>query len=207
MRNRGLLVTALVLAAGALAGGRTLGAQEPPPPDDLPPAGFGTLRQDDASIALATGALEIQVLPLDERVIRLLAPDTYTSLHRLVEARRPAIDSVATRFGIRTPTLFLVTFFGREPQARFEPEILAVTSQGRLFRPIEILPLSPLWNGRILEQRETATAVYLFEDGIRILDPLTVAYGALTNQTWERILRVLDRERTSVLARAARRRP
>jgi len=41
---------------------------------DTVPAGFGTLRRDDIVARFSTGTLEIQVLPLDEQVIRLLAP-------------------------------------------------------------------------------------------------------------------------------------
>ncbi len=174
---------------------------------DLPPAGFGTLRQESILIGLRAASLEIQVVPLDERVIRLLAPDTYASLHRLVENRAREIELVAERYGLRAPKLFLVTFFGRQVQARFEPEFLTITSQNRLFRVLEILPLSPLWSGRQLSQRETATAIYVFEDGIRILDPMTVAYSTITNDTWVATLRRLDRERASVIARAGRRNP
>jgi hypothetical protein len=101
----------------------------------------------------------------------------------------------------------LVTFFGLQPDARFNPEDVTVTSQNRLFRPFQILPLSAMWGGQQLNQRETATAVYLFEDGIRILDPLTVQYGAASTDRWEQALRELERERASVLARAAQGNP
>ena len=174
---------------------------------DLPPPGFGTLRQEDASVTLQTATVEIQLLFLDERVMRLLATDTYDALHRLAETRADSVDSVARRYGLRDPTLVLVTFFGRQDRARFEPEILTVVSQNRLFRPIEILPVSPIWNGRQLNQRETAAAVYVFGDGIRVLDPLTVSYGQVESDVWERVVRLLDRERSSVFARAARRIP
>ena len=63
------------------------------------------------------------------------------------------------------------------------------------------------FGGQQLNQRETATAVYLFEDGIRILDPLTVHYGAASSDRWEQALRELERERASVLARAAQGNP
>ena len=67
----------------------------------LPPAGFGTLRQDDVSIRLQAQGVQVQVVPLDEHVIRLLATDTYNSLHRLVESKRTEIDDAARRFGVR----------------------------------------------------------------------------------------------------------
>ena len=171
----------------------------------LPPAGYGTLRQEDVAIRLRAGPLDIRVIPLDERVLRLLAPDTYASLHRLREDRRDEIRAVQERAGVTGPTLFIVTFFGLQELARFEPELLTITAQNRVFRPIASLPLSPLWSGRQLGQRETATAIYLFGDGIRVLDPFAVSYENVTNRRWEDILRTLDRERASVFARAAQR--
>lgn len=172
----------------------------------LPPAGFGTLRQSDVAVRLETATLQLRLLPLHEGIIRLLAPDTYTSLHRLRQSKENQIREVARRYGIRDPAVFIVTFFAQQDRARFEPEILTITSQNRFFRPLEILPLSPLWNRRQLNQRETATAVYIYEDGIRLLDPFEVAYDGVSSARWERSLRTLDRERASVLARAAARR-
>ncbi len=168
----------------------------------LPPAGYGTLRQDDVSLQLRTQTVRIQVVPLDERVIRLLANDTYTSLHRLVESRREEIDAAARRNGVQNPTVFLVTFFALEREARFTPDELNIGSQSRLFRPLAVIPLSPLWNNQQLNQRETATALYVFGDGIQLLDPFLVEYVVVRNDAWEQILRVLDGERASVLARA-----
>jgi hypothetical protein len=173
--------------------------------DDLPPAGYGTLRQDDVSLRLRTPTLQVQVVPLDEHVIRLLATDTYQSLHRLVESKSADVSEAASRFGMSgPPTLFLVTFFGLQASARFDPEVITVESQNRLFRPVAVLPLSPRWSGQQLGQRETASAIYLFESGVRILDPLVLSYESARTDAWEQIIRTLERERTSVLARAAR---
>src|ERR1041384_8033302 len=105
---------------------------------DTVPVGFGTLRRDDIAVRLATGTIEIQVLPLDEQVIRLLAPDTYRSLAELVRSRRA---EAAARGGTPTPPLVMVTFLGVGPRAQFNPEELNVRSRGRLFRPIGIVPL------------------------------------------------------------------
>lgn len=170
--------------------------------DALPPAGYGTLRQESVALRLRTDQVQIQVVPLDERVIRLLAPDTYNSLHRLIHSKQADVEAAARRHGVRDPTLFLVTFFGLQPETRFTPEDLAVTSQNRLFRPLEILPLSPLWSGHQISQRETAMAIYLYGNGVRVLDPFVVEYVIIRNDSWEQILRVLDGERASVLARA-----
>ncbi len=170
---------------------------------DLPPAGYGTLRQEQLSIVLRTDALQIQVVPLNEGIIRLLAQDTYNSLHRLRESKSSEIEQAATRYGLREPQLFLVTFFGLQQEARFEPEDLTITSQNRLFRPLQIFPLSPIWAGRQLSQRETAMAIYVYDDGVRIMDPIIVEYVVIRSARWEQILRDVERERAAVLSRAA----
>ena len=204
---RGLLGLAPALALLACAG-PVRAQQDPAGPGDpthaLPPAGYGTLRQSDATLRIDTETHLIQIVPLDEGVIRLLANDTYASLHRLRESKSEEIERAASRWGIRQPTIFLVTFFGRQAQARFLPEILQVTSQNRLFRPVEIFPLSPLWSGQQLNQRETARAIYLYEDGIRLANQMTVSYDRFSTDAWALIVRVLDAERGAVLARAAR---
>ena len=48
--------------------------------EDLIPAGFGTLLQDEVSLSLRSGNLLIKATPMAEEVIRLTAPDTYTRL-------------------------------------------------------------------------------------------------------------------------------
>ena len=194
---------ATLAACLALLGAGALPAQAPGDTASLPPGGFGTLRQDDASLRLATGSVELRLVPLDERIIRLMAPDNYAALHRLVVSRTAEIERAAVQGGVRRPSLFLVTFFGRETRAAFTPDDVTITSQNRLFRPVAIVPMAAHWSELLLRQRETANAIYLFEDGIALLEPLTVSYGGVTSAQWEQILRVLEQERARVYARAA----
>ena len=169
---------------------------------DTVPPGFGTLRRDDVVMRFSTGAVEIQVLPLEEQMIRLLAPDTYTSLHQLVQSRALDIADAAERGATQEPALVLVTFLGVVPQARFNPEELTITSRGRLFRPVGIVPLSPTWSSFQLDARQQAVAIYLFEPGISVREQLTVSYQGLSSEAWSRSLRMLDQERARVKARA-----
>ena len=169
---------------------------------DTVPTGYGTLRRDDVAVRLATGTIEIQVLPLDEQVIRLLAPDTYRSLAELVRSRAAEIADAAARGGTENPTLVMVTFLGVVPQARFNPEELNVTSRGRLFRPIGIVPLSPGWSSFQLDARQQAAALYLFEPGISFAEQLTVSYQGLSSDAWSRSVRLFEQERARVKARA-----
>ena len=172
---------------------------------DLPPPGLGTLRQDQVAVRLGTASLAIRVLPLDERVIRLLAPDTYSSLAELKRSRAAEIAAAARRAGLDSTTVFVVTFFGMAPNARFDPDQLYLSSQNAFFRPIGVVPMTPQWGEAQLGQRQQAVAIYLFQPGIPVLQPFTVFYGDQPSTAWESTLRVLDNERARVLARAASR--
>ena len=189
-----LALVLCVLAVGPSA--RRAAAQ-----DTIPP-GYGTLKRDDIVVRFATGNIEIQCLPLDEQVIRLLATDTYKSLTQLVQSRQDDITAAADRAGVVKPTLVLVTFYGLVPQTRFNPEDLNISSRGRLFRPAGIVPLSPTWGSYQLDARQQAVAIYLFEDGITFRESMAVTYQGMTNESWGRALRLLDQERSRVRARA-----
>ena len=169
---------------------------------DTLPTGFGTLRRDDIALRFSTDQLEVQILPLDEQVIRLLASDTYRSLESLIRSRQAEVATQARRVGLQQPTLVMVTFHGLAAGARFVPEDLGVLSRGRLFRPQSIVPLSPTWSTLQLDQREQAVAIYLFEDGIGWFEDLTVQYAAVSNRLWTRSVQLLREERARVLARA-----
>ncbi len=170
---------------------------------DTLPIGYGTLKRDDIVVRFATDQLEIQVLPLAEGVIRLLAPDTYRSLAGLLRSKDKEIRDAAQRARVDRPTLVMVTFFGVLPGARFSPEDVNITSQGRLFRPVGFVPLSPRWSSYQLDAREQAVAIYLFEDGIAFRDGLTVSYQGLSNDSWTSVLPTLQREWARVRARAS----
>lgn len=192
----------LVAVLASLACARSSAIGQDTTAAGLPPAGYGTLRQEDVAVHLSTGTFLLRVLPLDERVARLLAPDSYASLHKLQESLAGNIADAAGRAGVHQPVLMFVTFFGLQNQARFVPEDVTITSRNRFFRPVAILPITPRWSEQQLSQRETASAVYVYEDGIALFDPFTVSYGGATSTDWERTLPTLDRERAAVLARA-----
>ncbi len=150
----------------------------------------------------STSAIEVQLLPLDEQVIRLLAPDTYRSLHQLVRSRFDDLAEAASRAGADQATLFMVTFLGVVPQARFNPEDLNITSRGRLFRPVGIVPLSPTWSSFQLDARQQAVAIYLFDPAISLREDMIVSYQGQSSSSWNNAIRRLDQERARVKARA-----
>ena len=190
----GLLV---VLVAGCALPAGTPGTVTP---DMLPEPGTGTLRQDEVSVPLRSGALQIKVTPLAESVTRTTAPDTYRRLSGLAgrfepEAMRRS-DSGETR-------LFLVSFFSESPDVPFVPEELQLISQGARFRPTAILPVTPGWGQRRVAQRETEMAVYVFSGDVDLESSLVVAYGLVESSAWDAILPRVRAERARARARGA----
>jgi hypothetical protein len=171
------------------------------------PAGFGTLRRDDISVQFNASQLQIQVLPLQEDIIRLLLPDAYQALSNLVQSKRDAIAEAARRGGVRDPALVLVTYRGVVPQARFSPDELNIGNRGQLFRPVGVVPLSTAWDTYQLEVRQQAMAIYLFPEGISFRERLLMGYQGLVSDAWSRTLSLVERERSAVLVRARASRP
>ncbi len=168
------------------------------------PVGYGTLRQDDIAIRLELQGLIVRAIPLEENLIRLLTPDSYRALRDLQASNKQAIAVVSRRTGGRAPSLWYVSFFGVQPDVHFSPMELAITSSGRDFRALEVLPLSSGFGEQRLKQRETQSAIYLFENAIDLDQPLTVTFQNVRNEDWEQILTRVERERALVRARASR---
>lgn len=181
-------------ADGGVSVARSTGA---PPQEGLVPPGHGTLKQDQVTVALRNGPLLVKLTPLSESVIRLLAPDTYERLHGLAETRR---EEAASRT-VRTPELFLVSFFSYQPDTSFQPEDLQLLHQGQLLRPIAIFPITSGWGSQRLQQQDNQSAIYAFESPIDYDQPLTVRYGPQEADTWRNIITVLRGERNKVLSR------
>ncbi|HKC81125.1 MAG TPA: hypothetical protein VKB91_08005, partial [Gemmatimonadaceae bacterium] len=68
----------------------------------------------------------------------------------------------------------------------------------------EVLPLSSGFGEQRLRQRETQSAIYLFDENIDLDQPLSVTFQNVRNDTWEQILTRVERERALVRARASR---
>lgn len=203
-----LLVLALAPAAcapavrpvdGGAPGDREAATTAATRSDVLPAPGRGSLRQDDFTVALRSGALQIKVTPLAEGVIRLAAPDTYERLHALASSRMAEAERAS---GVKDPALFLVSFFSHGPDADYEPESLQIEQSGRILQAAAVLPLTPGWGRQRLDQRETRSAIYVFREPIDLDLPLTVRYGAQRSELWQRILPRLESERLRIRARA-----
>jgi hypothetical protein len=168
----------------------------------LPP-GYGSLRQDEIAIRLQPPGLVVRAIPLDEAVIRLLTPDSYRTLHDLRMSTGSRLTTIAQRLGGRAVEPWLVSFFGVQPEVRFSPMDLIVTSAGRDFRPLDVVPLSAGFGEQRLRQRETQTAVFVFDADIDVDQPLTVTFMNEQSDSWEHVLPRIERERALVRARAS----
>ena len=202
----------LALAVGACAGGTQAASGQSqtltPITDDTTgrasvPVGFGTLRQDDIAIRMELPGLIVRAIPLDENLIRLLTPDSYRALRELQESNKQSIAAVTRRTGGRSPDLWYVSFYGVQPDVHFSPMELVITSSGRDFRPLEVIPLSSGFGEQRLKQREAQSAIYLFDEAIDLDQPLSVAFQNIRDDSWEQILTRVERERALVRARAS----
>jgi hypothetical protein len=166
------------------------------------PIGQGRLNQDVLTLRVGTGSLDIRFVPLEESVMRLLSVDGYRALTAMINDQREMLDTLALRRGVREPGLALVTFYGLAPNTRFDPQLLTVSLRNQLYRPVAILPLSPSFSNQQLDVRGQATAIFVFERPLPVLEPFTVSYLTSTTSEWERKLPRLNAERARILGRS-----
>jgi hypothetical protein len=172
----------------------------------LPP-GYGSLSQNDLSLGVQNDELQIRFVPLDGRVLPLLARDAFQSLRTLLDQNRRGIDSVASQAGVSQPGLALVSFFGRRSDVRFDAQTLTLSIRNRIYRPLGFIPLTPKFTSQQLGVREQVSAIYLFEEEIPVDDSFTLTYGAQTSDDWQSKQQLLNRERARVAARSRTDRP
>ena len=209
-----LVAPALVWAAiGCAPGAAATGGTVIPPIADaardtlgagLIPAGFGSLRQDDISVRFQMRGLLVRVTPLEESVIRVLAPDSYQSLRERRDSERDRIAALAQRYGMRGFSVWSISYYGLEPDVRFSPMDVVISSSGRDFRPIELIPLTTGFGQNRLDQRDTQSALYLFDEAVDVNQPLTITVETTRSSVWQETLRVIERERALVRSRAGR---
>jgi hypothetical protein len=169
----------------------------------LIPAGYGTLRQDDISIKLTLEGVLVQLLPMNESVIRTLSPDAYKALHDLLQSYRTTIRGYAAQYGLREDDVWYVSFYGMAPNATFSPLDLTIRAPGRDFTPLRVIPITPGFGQNRLQVRDVQRAFYLFDDGMPLNQPLSVTMSAVTDDSWQTIQRKVEAEQEHVRARAA----
>ena len=170
----------------------------------LMPANFGSLRRDDVAISVQLQGLTIRAIPLDESVIRALAPDSYTSLHALRDAYTAELERIRARLGIGSIQVWYVQFFNvQQGDARYDPRGVQIRSSGRDFRPLDVIPLvAGFEDGRIAQGR-SVDALFAFDPAVSLSQPLVVTLAGQSSAAWADVLPRLERERAAVWSRAA----
>lgn len=172
----------------------------------LVPAGFGSLKQDDIAVRVSQFGLRVRAIPLDESVIRVLSPDSYTALSDLLKSQTERLTELSRRTALPRLSVWYVSFFSQEVgEARYSPLELIITNVGRDFRPIDVIGLSPGFGLQRVRQREVQSALYVFDGQLDVNQPLVVAYETARATTWPAILQRIERERALVRSRAGAR--
>lgn len=170
------------------------------------PAGFGTLRQDDIALKVSpANGLQVRAIPLDERLIRLLSPDSYRALRDLLVRNERGLQQVKDRNRLPTYAVWYVSFFALEQgETRFSPQEFILSNSGRDFRPLDVLPLTPGFGEYRLKQREVQSGLLVFDGQLDLNQPITAIMESATSVTdWGLVLQRVERERTLVRSRAA----
>jgi hypothetical protein len=170
------------------------------------PVGFGTLRQDDLALKVspATG-LQVRAIPLDERIIRLLSPDSYRSLRELLTSKDRELLAVKERNRLPSYSIWYVSFFAQEQgETRFSPQEFIISNTGRDFRPLDMLPITPGFGEYRLRQRDVQSALLIFDGQLDVNQPLSALMESTPSATdWNRVIQRIERERSLVRSRAA----
>jgi hypothetical protein len=177
--------------------------------DGLIPAGFGTLRQDQIAIRVQTLGLTVSAIPLEEGVIRTLAPDSYRTLHAIRESKKAALESLRARNGLASVQAWYVTYFNvQQGDARFDAFDFLVRSAGQDFRPLDALPITPGFGDGRVAQRGQASAIYAFDPQVDLNQPITItSLGQQTTAWGDTMLPLIERERSMVWSRASTAKP
>lgn len=172
------------------------------------PPGYGTLHQEDIALRMQVLGLQVRAIPLDETIIRLLSPDSYRTLRGLATSQEDALAAISERTSLHQLSLWYVSFTGLEQgETPFSPQELRITSVGRDFHPLDVLPITTGFGQHRLRQRETQSALYVFDPQVDVNQPLTMQFQTSLSTDWGVILSRVERERALVRSRAGIRNP
>lgn len=214
MRSLALVIGPMVLMACATAApmvaqtppGGTVAAVADTLDPNWVPAGFGTLRQDDIALKISPASgLQVRAIPLDERLIRLLSPDSYRALRDMQTSKNAQLQAIMDRNRLPRYSVWYVSFFALEQgETRFSPQEFIISNTGRDFRPLDMVPLTPGFGEYRLKQREVQSALFVFDGQIDVNQPITSQMEGVPSVTdWTSVLQRVERERTLVRSRAA----
>ncbi len=198
--RRGVCTVALCWGLAAFGGTPAVAQQDAD--TQIIPIGYGRLNQDNLQIGLRADNLDILMTILQESGLRLLNEESYNSMHRLIESKKPQIDSISSRFGVQNPGLLLVRFFALAEGARFDAQLLTANINGQFYIPIGIVPLSTSIQSDRLNRRQQVAGLYVFEEELTPFLTMGFAYASFRTEGWNqnRVERLL-REQSRIQAR------
>ena len=110
---------------------------------------------------------------------------------------------IAQRTGLHSFSLWQVRFYGvQQGETPFSPMEFILTSVGRDFRPIDVIPITSGFGQQRLRQRDSQYAVYVFDAQVDVNQPLTVQFETARSSEWTTELAKIERERALVRSRA-----
>jgi hypothetical protein len=111
---------------------------------------------------------------------------------------------VAQRFRYPRYSVWYVSYFGREQgEARFSPFEVIITNAGRDYRPLDVVPLTSGFGEQRLQQRDTQSALYVFDGTLDLNQPLDITVETTRDPSWgTTVLPRVERERALIRSRA-----
>jgi hypothetical protein len=195
------LFSVLALCACAPSG-QAHSQQAADPMGLMPPMGLGSLTQEQISLTISNSQLTLRFEPLNERLLRLLAPDAYRALAGLIASRRDAIDSVSRSSGASQPGLMLLTVYGRVTDVRFDPTLVGVAVNTRRIDPIGIIPLDANFAQQQLDRQSVGMGLFVFSEELPVYSQMVFSYGSSAAEGWTQKIQTFDRELARVSSRA-----
>jgi hypothetical protein len=167
----------------------------------LIPPRLGSLKQEAIALRFSLSAAVAQAHPLDESVIRVLAPDSYRTVRTILDSQRANIERRAREHQLRERQLWYVTFYALAPNAQFTSGDLTISQTGRDYRPVDVIPITGGFAQGRLDLGRAASAIYVYEDGLDVNQPLIATMGRQRNAEWEMVLRTIATETALIRSR------
>jgi len=150
----------------------------------------GVLETDDISVILQGSGLWIRLTPMEEEILRYCTQDTRTTYSKMLENQGGALKKEEAGEFIK----FLVLFQGRsESETYFEPTDLNLNHQGKLYKPVKIIPISSTFDKRILKlYGNPEMAIYAFNKEIDLARPIEFKYKDLSSHKWTEVIKTVE---------------
>ncbi len=158
----------------------------------------GKLRQDQVSVRMVVDDIRFEVTPLVDWVLEATAPDTRAYLDRVAAAHAGEIQE-SSGAGGGALTLFLVSLFHEQGEARFYDRDLHLVSRGQRLRPVAVKALTPEWGTGRLPRRRTISAVYAYPGPVSLTRGLLVSYQGAQDASWDSVLPLIEAERARII--------